>query len=227
MRLRIMEKKTKLFILIVGLFSLELIISGIYPNHFFDWVLEVSIPIGVFIILILTYKKFPLTSMAYWLILFHSVILLYGAHYTYAEAPLGEWMREVFGFSRNHYDRIGHIAFGFFPAIIIREIIIRTTPLKRGKMLFFLVVCVVGAAGAFYEIIEWWTAALSNPETGTAFLGSQGDVWDAQWDMYLAIMGALVGQLIFMPLHAKIMIKEGFCGKKKPVSPEDATETHK
>ena len=204
----ILDGKTKECLMLLTVFLIALIASGIAPHDYADWALEVSIPVGIVLILVLTYKRFQLSRMSYWMILFHSLILLYGAHYTYAEAQLGELMKDVFGFSRNHYDRIGHIAFGFFPAVVIREIMIRKTALKKGAMLFFVVVCIVGAAAAFYEITEWWTALIVGGSTADAYLGSQGDIWDAQWDMFLAFVGVIVGQLAFMRLHAKQLLKE-------------------
>ena len=205
-----MDNRDKLCIGLLAIFTLVVIISGIYPYDPKDWVLEASIPVGVVILLIATYRKFKLTPLAYTLILLHSFILLYGAHYTYALTPLGEWVKPLFGWHRNNYDRLGHFAFGFFPAIVIRELIYRTTPLKKGKMLFFLVVCVVGAAGAFYELTEMWTALIVSPDTGVAYLGSQGDPWDAQWDMFWAFVGAMVGQAVFLIPHKRQMERYGY-----------------
>ena len=123
-----------------------------------------------------------------------------GGHYTYAQVPLGFWMERVFGFTRNHYDRIGHFAQGFVPAILAREILIRRSPLVRGRWLFFVVLSVCLAISACYEFIEWWTAVLSG-DSATAFLGTQGDPWDTQWDMFLALVGALTAQLTLARGH--------------------------
>ena len=187
--------------------------SAYKPNDWSAWVLEVSIPIIAVALLIITYKKFPLTRMAYWLILIHSLILLYGAHFTYAEAYIPGVLNETMGWGRNNYDRLGHFAFGFFPTIIIREVIVRTTFLKRGKMLFFLVICVIGAFAACYEVVEWWAAVALG--VGPEFVASQGEVWDAQWDMFLAVVGAVVGLAVFYIPHTKQMIKNGFISKEE------------
>ena len=177
-----------------------LILSGIGPKDRYTWILEVA-PIFVAVpILVWTYKRFPLTPLAYRLILLHACILMLGGHYTYAEVPLGYWMKDLFGFSRNHYDRIGHFAQGFVPAILAREILLRKTPLKSGGWLFFLVTCVCMAISAFYEFVEWWTA-LASGEAAMAFLGTQGDVWDTQWDMFLAFVGAITAQLTLSRYH--------------------------
>jgi putative membrane protein len=149
---------------------------------------------------VVTRRRFPLTPLAYRLIFLHSGILMLGGHYTYAEVPLGFWMRDAFGLARNHYDRIGHFAQGFVPAILAREILLRKTPLKPGGWLFFLVTCVCLAISACYEFIEWWTA-LASGSGADAFLGTQGDPWDTQWDMFLCLLGALTAQLTLSRLH--------------------------
>lgn len=175
--------------------------AGIHPRDVATWWLEVMpVIIGV-PILVATYRRFPLTSLAYVLIWLHAIILMVGGHYTYAEMPLFNWIRDAFALSRNHYDRVGHFAQGFVPAILAREVLLRTSPLRPGKWLFFLVCCVALAISAFYELVEWWAALLTSPETGTAFLGTQGDVWDTQWDMALALVGAICSQLFLGRLH--------------------------
>ncbi len=141
-----------------------------------------------------------MTPLAYRLIFLHAAILMLGGHYTYAEVPLGFWVRDALGLSRNHYDRLGHLAQGFVPAILAREILLRKTPLKPGPWLFFLVTCVCLAISAFYEFVEWW-AALASGEAASAFLGTQGDVWDTQWDMFLCLLGALAAQLTLSRVH--------------------------
>jgi putative membrane protein len=177
-----------------------LILSGIGPKDRYTWILEVA-PIFIAVpILIWTYRRFPLTPLAYRLIFLHACILMVGGHYTYAEVPLGYWMKDLFGFSRNHYDRIGHFAQGFVPAILAREILLRKTPLKSGGWLFFIVTCICMAISAFYEFIEWWTA-LASGEAAMAFLGTQGDVWDTQWDMFLAFIGAITAQVTLWRYH--------------------------
>ncbi len=141
-----------------------------------------------------TYRRFPLTPLVYRLLLAHASILMIGGHYTYAEVPLGFWMRDAFGFARNHYDRIGHFAQGFVPALVAREILLRRTPLRSRTWVFFLVTCVCMTISVFYEFFEWWTAVASG-SAADAFLGTQGDPWDTQWDMFLCLLGALTGQL--------------------------------
>ena len=129
-----------------------------------------------------------------------------GGHYTYAEVPLGFWVRDAFGLARNHYDRLGHFAQGFVPAILTREILLRRTPLPRGRWLFFLVTCVCLALSACYEFVEWWTALLTG-EAATAFLGTQGDPWDTQWDMFFALVGAITAQLALARRHDRELLR--------------------
>jgi putative membrane protein len=169
--------------------------SGARPHDRFTWFLEV-VPVLIGApILVATYRRFPLTPLAYRLLFLHALILMLGGHYTYAEVPLGEWLKAAFGFARNHYDRIGHLAQGFVPAMLAREVLRRKTPLRPGRWLFFLTTCVCLAISALYEFIEWWTA-LATGSAATAFLGTQGDPWDTQWDMFLALIGALAAQLL-------------------------------
>ncbi len=168
--------------------------SSISPHDRFTWFLEVApVLIGLPIVL-LTAKRFPLTPLAYLLLAVHACILMVGGKYTYAEVPAGFWVSDLVGWSRNHYDRLGHFAQGFIPAMIAREVLLRTSPLRQGKWLFFLVACFALALSAFYELIEWWTAAATGA-AAEAFLGTQGDVWDTQWDMMMAGIGAIVAQL--------------------------------
>jgi putative membrane protein len=171
-----------------------LVWSALHPHDRFTWFLEVAPVLIGLPILLLTAKRFPLTPLSYILLTVHACILMVGGKYTYAEVPAGFWVSELMGWTRNHYDRLGHFAQGFIPALIAREVLLRTSPLRPGRWLFFLVTCFALALSAFYELIEWWTAAA----TGTAaeaFLGTQGDVWDTQWDMMLAGIGAVVAQL--------------------------------
>ena len=127
-----------------------------------------------------------------------------GGHYTYAQVPLGFWVQDLFHLGRNHYDRLGHFAQGFVPAMLVREILIRRSPLGPGKWLFFLVVCVCLAFSAFYELIEWWTAVMMG-QAADAFLGTQGDPWDTQWDMFLALVGAVTAQLLLARTHDRAL----------------------
>ena len=174
--------------------------SAVRPHDYFTWFMEVApILIGV-PILVATHRRFPLTPLLYRLIFVHAVILMVGGHYTYAEVPLGFWMQRAFGLARNHYDRIGHFAQGFVPAILAREILLRRGVVARRGWLFFLATCVCLAFSAFYELVEWWTAELTG-SAATAFLGTQGDPWDTQWDMFLALLGALLSPLLLGRVH--------------------------
>jgi len=170
------------------------------PRDYFIWFLEASPAIFGAIALVLLYRRFRFTDLVYLLILVHAVILMVGAHYTYAEMPLFSWLRDEFGLARNYYDRLGHIAQGFVPAMMAREILLRFTPLQRGGWLFFLVVCFCLAFSAFYELVEWWVAVASG-SAADAFLATQGDVWDTQWDMFLALCGAIAAQLLLARIH--------------------------
>ena len=186
-------------LLLVSLVVL-LIWSGIGPHDRFTWLLEVApVLIGV-PILVLAYPRFRFTRLVYTLIWVHALILMLGGHYTYAQVPLGFWMQDAFGFARNHYDRIGHFAQGFIPALLAREIFIRTSPLRGSRWLPFVVVCFCLAFSAFYELIEFWTA-LASGEAATDFLGTQGDPWDTQWDMQLALIGAITALLLLSGAH--------------------------
>jgi putative membrane protein len=174
--------------------------SGIGPKDRFTWFLEVAPVLIALPALFLTYRHFPFTPLVYGLMALHGVILMVGGHYTYAEMPLFNWIRDMFELSRNHYDRVGHVAQGFIPAMVAREILLRRSPLRPGKWLFFLVTSVCLAISAFYEFIEWWVAVASGDEA-VAFLATQGDVWDTQWDMFLALLGALSSQLLLGRRH--------------------------
>lgn len=172
----------------------------------FTWVLEVfPILIGL-PILIVTYKRFQFTRLVYSLLILHFIILAVGGVYTYAKVPLGYWMQDWFGFERNNYDKIGHFVQGFIPAILVREILIRTSPLKKGKWLGFIVVSICFAISAFYELIEWW-AAIGQGASAEAFLGTQGYEWDAQSDMFLALIGACLSLLLLSKTHDKLLKK--------------------
>lgn len=164
------------------------------------WLLEV-LPVFIAVpILAWTRPRFPLTPLVYSLILLHAAILILGAHYTYARVPLGFWMQEWFGFSRNHYDRIGHLAQGFIPAMVAREILLRKTPLKAGGWLFTLVTCVAMAISAAYELVEWWSA-LALGSGADEFLATQGDPFDTQADMFMATLGAMLAQWLLGKWH--------------------------
>jgi putative membrane protein len=184
--------------------------SAINPHERFTWFLEV-LPVIVGVpILMATRRRFPLTTLVYVLIAIHAVILMVGGHYTYAEVPLFNWIRDAFGLARNHYDRVGHLAQGFIPAMIAREILLRQTPLRPGGWLFTIVTCVCLAISAVYELIEWAVAAATG-DSATAFLGTQGDVWDTQKDMLCAWIGAMAAQLLLARWHDKQLQARGYC----------------
>jgi putative membrane protein len=193
-----MKRIEPVILLVVGLIAL--VVSRIGALEPGTWVLEVF-PIFIAVpILVATARRFPLTPLVYRLVFVHALILMLGGHYTYAKVPLGFWVQDALHLARNHYDRLGHFAQGFVPAIVVREILLRRSPLVRGKWLFFLVTCVCLAVSASYEFIEW-AAALLGGSSAESFLGTQGDVWDTQWDMFLALIGALAAQLLLGRVH--------------------------
>ena len=192
------SRREPLALLVLALVAL--LFSAVHPHDRLTWVLEVfPFFIGA-AVLTATWGRFPLTPLLYRLILIHAVILFVGGHYTYAEVPLGNWLKDLFHLARNPYDRIGHFAQGFVPALITREVLLRRTPLVRGGWLFFLCTSVCLAISACYEFIEWWSAVLLG-QGADAFLGSQGDQWDTQWDMFTALIGAIIAQLTMARLH--------------------------
>lgn len=170
------------------------------PHDYPTWWLEVSPALIALVLLVATRRKFPLTPLAYWLILFHAVVLMIGGHYTYAEVPAGDWVRELVGGSRNNYDKLGHLAQGFIPAIIAREVLVRFEVVGRRGWLGFLVVCICLAISALYELIEWWVALFSE-EAAESFLGTQGYVWDTQSDMFFAMLGAILAVVLLSRVH--------------------------
>ena len=172
-----------------------------------SWLLEVGPGLAGIAVLIAIHRRFPMSHMAYWCVFFHIFILIYGGYYTYAKTPLGNWAMEAFDFSRNHYDRVGHVALGVFPVFIIREVLLRVTPLQKGGWFYFIVFSIILAIAAFWELLEWWVALIAAPDVGTAFLGSQGDIWDAQWDMFLALVGAMLVMPLFYRLHDRSMAR--------------------
>lgn len=187
------QTQEKLAWLFVVLFSL--IYSSIDPvADRLTWFME-TVPVMIAIpILLVTHKNFPLTLISIRVITIFALILIIGGHYTYAENPLFNWIQDSLDLARNHYDRMGHFVQGVVPALVGRELLLRTSPLQRGKWLFFLICAVSLAISACYEFIEWW-AALINAQAAEAFLGTQGDNWDTQWDMFLALTGSIIAQL--------------------------------
>lgn len=190
------EPKQNLLIVLLVIVALVFFWSAISPRDRFTWLLEVFPVILAVPLLLIIYRRFPLTTLAYVLITLHAIILMIGGHYTYAHVPPFNWLRDLFDFSRNHYDRLGHFAQGFIPAILTRELLLRTSPLRPGKWLFVLVVGSCLAISAVYELIEWAVAAATGA-AAEAFLGTQGDIWDTQKDMLLAMIGA-VAALVFL-----------------------------
>jgi putative membrane protein len=155
------------------------------PEGKVNWLLEVGPGLIGMAALALSFKRFPMSRIIYVTVFLHILVLVYGGFYTYAKAPLGEWARVAFGWQRNNYDKIGHFAFGFFPVLVLREVLLRRTKLERGAWLTFILINVILGFGAIYEFIEWWSALLLDPAGGDKFLGTQGDIWDAQSDMLL------------------------------------------
>lgn len=185
---------------LLALVAAALVVSRIGPYDPVTWFLEILPILIIAPVLVVTHGKFPLTPLLYRLLFVHALILILGGHYTYARVPVGYWFQDLLDLSRNHYDRLGHFAQGFVPAILVREILLRRSPLVRGKWLFFLTVSVCLAFSAFYEFTEWW-AAVAGGEGAENFLGTQGDVWDTQWDMFLAFVGAITSQVILSRVH--------------------------
>ena len=193
-------------VLLLFLALVALGISAIGPNDRLTWFLEVGPVLAGAPVLVFTYHRFPLTHLLYTFLFLHSVILVVGGHYTYAEVPAGFWVQDLFDLSRNHYDRLGHFAQGFVPALLAREILKRCSPLGHSRWLPFLVVCVCLSFSAFYELFEWWSALVLG-QSADQFLGTQGDVWDTQWDMFLALTGATVSLIMLSKAHDKSLAK--------------------
>lgn len=192
-----------LILLLTG--TLLLAITAIHPHDYPTWWLEVA-PIFITVpILVANFNRYTLTPLTYRLLFLHALILMVGGHYTYAEVPLGFWMEDWFGFARNNYDKIGHLAQGFIPAILFRELLLRSSPLRRGKLLFTLLVTCCLAVSASYELIEW-AAAVIMGQGADAFLGTQGDPWDTQTDMLMALIGAISAQVLLGRLQDKQLL---------------------
>lgn len=189
---------------LLGIGIVALGVSAIGAKSLGTWLMEVLAALIAAPILVLTYRRFPLTPLAYRLILAQSLILMIGGHWTYAEVPAGDWVRDALGLARNPYDRLGHLAQGFVPAIVAREILLRRTPLRPGGWLNALVWCVVMAVSATWELFEW-VSALIGGSAADDFLGAQGDVWDTQWDMFMAAVGAVVSLLVLTRVHDRQM----------------------
>ena len=193
----------------VAVFAITFVWSGIGPKDTVTWVLEVAPAVAGAVILLVTRRRFPLTPLAYGLILVHCVILMIGGHYTYAEVPIGEWFRELSDPPRNNYDKLGHFAQGFVPALVAREVVVRLGVFNSAAWRNFFIVCFCLAVSAFYELVEWWVALLSD-EAADAFLGTQGYAWDTQSDMFVALLGAILALLLLGSIHDRQLARLGF-----------------
>ena len=178
--------------------------SAWLPHDWFTWWLEVTPGLVAIVILTATYRRFRFTTFCYVAIALHICILLVGGHYTYARVPLFDWLRPMFGWERNNFDRLGHFAQGLVPALVARELFVRLNVLNRKRWQPFLIVSVCLAISAFYELIEWWTAALSGDDA-VSFLATQGDVWDTQKDMLTALISAIIAVTIMRPWHNRAL----------------------
>ncbi len=197
--------RRRFFIALIAIFGAVFVWSAIKPHDYFTWFLEIFPLIIALPILVFSHQKFPLTKLLYGLILIHALILMVGGHYTYAEVPLFNWLRDMYDLSRNYYDRLGHFVQGFVPAMIAREILLRKNVIKNGGWLFFIVCSICLSVSAMYEFLEWWVAVATG-EGADAFLGTQGDVWDTQWDMFTALIGAISAQILLAKLHDKQLV---------------------
>lgn len=186
--------------------ALALIVSGLQPYDRTTWWLEIFPILIAAPIIVLTARRFPLTALTYTLLAIHAIILMVGGHYTYARVPIGYWVQQLLGLARNDYDRFGHFAQGFIPAILIREILLRTNPLRSGRWLFVIVTAMCLAFSACYEFFEWGSA-VAGGHAADAFLGTQGDVWDTQWDMFSALIGAIVAQMTLSRVHDRALAR--------------------
>ena len=193
----------------LSIFAAVFVWSAIRPADFPTWVLEVLPAVLGLLVLLLTRRTFPLTPLAYQLILVHCIILMVGGHYTYAHVPLFDWIRDVFELQRNNYDKIGHFAQGFIPALLAREILIRKDVVNGVAWRNFVVVCFALALSAFYELLEWAVAEISG-EAAEAFLATQGYVWDTQSDMGYALLGSVLSLVLLARYHDRQLLQYGF-----------------
>lgn len=189
------------------IWATALVASGVAPYDRLTWFMEVLPVLIAAPVLVCTRNRLPLTTLVYVLIALHGLILIYGGAYTYARVPLGFWLQDILGFERNPYDRLGHLAQGFVPAMVARELLLRVFRIEGRKILNFLVVCVALAISAFYELIEWWSAVAMGAGADE-FLGTQGDVWDTQWDMFMALTGAILAQLVLGRWHDRQLSRQ-------------------
>ncbi len=196
----------KLIYTLLILIFLLLIWSAINPFDYFTWFLEVLPALIGIVILIFTFNTFRFTNLIYLLVFIHCVILVIGGHYTYAEVPLFDWIQDVFNQTRNNYDKVGHFAQGFIPAMITRELLIRKDVIHKKGWLNFIIVCIVMAISVTYEFIEWGVSLVTG-DGGDSFLGTQGYIWDTQSDMLYATIGSIFAVLFLSKYHNK-MLKE-------------------
>jgi putative membrane protein len=197
----------KTYRVLIALFFAGLIISGINPHDYFTWILEVFPAIIGFIVLLLTYRRFRITNLTYCLILVHCYILFIGGHYTYAQVPAFNWIKDVFHQPRNNYDKVGHFTQGFVPAFIARELLVRMQVIQKRNWLAFVTVCICVTISVLYEFLEWFVAIVSG-ESGDSFLGTQGYIWDTQSDMLYATVGALCMVIFFAKIQDKAIAKQ-------------------
>lgn len=197
-----MKSNRKFHLILLAILLSILIWSVINPKDLFTWFLEVlPVLIGV-MVLIYIYPKYKFSNFVYVLIMIEAIILIVGGHYTYAKMPIFNWVRDILGLSRNYYDRLGHFAQGFIPAIIVREVLIRNEVINKKKYLFFIVICICLAISASYELIEFVVAKITG-KSAEAFLGTQGDIWDTQWDMLMALIGSITSLSLLSTYHDK------------------------
>lgn len=197
--------QSKIHITLLAIVSIVFIWSVIKPSSYLDWLAEVSPGIVAILVVTALYRKFRFTTLSYCIIALLAILTFIGGHYTYSEVPLFNWIKDEFHLQRNHYDRFGHFLKGLL-AIVIREIVIRKTPLTKGAWLTGITISIILAIAAFYEIIEWLSTRISKGSKGAKdFLGMQGDRWDAQWDMFLALLGTVFALLLLTKLHDKLL----------------------
>ncbi len=201
-----MQEQNRVLAAYIMVFFAALVISGIHPKDQFTWLLEVFPALVALAILAATFKRFRFSNLIYFFILIHSIILMIGGHWTYAEVPLFNWLRDAGLFSRNNYDKIGHFMQGFVPALVAREFFIRKSVVNGRRWINFFSVSVVLAASACYEFVEWWISILTGSK-GDAFLGTQGYVWDTQSDMLFCLIGAILAILALSKIHDKALGK--------------------
>jgi putative membrane protein len=202
------KKTNKTHILLLMVTIIVFIWSAIKPLTYSDWILEVSPAVVAIIIVITTYNKFRMTTLSYFIICILAILTFIGGHYTYAKVPAFDWLKDHFDLQRNHYDRFGHFMKGLL-VIIIRELLLKLTPLTKGKWLFFITISIALATSAFYEIVEWiFTKIAHGGKTAKDFLGTQGDIWDAQWDMVLDLIGSILAYWLLSKLHNRLLKKQ-------------------